>query len=431
MFDWANSVYPLVILTTVFPMYYLEMAVHKGDDILVFFGYDLKNTFVLDIILASSCLLVAFMNPILSGVADASGKKLTFLKIFNFIGVAGCMSMFFFDQDRIWVGLLGAFVASLGYSGSLVFYNAYLPEIADESEQDRISAKGFAYGYLGGAIFLVLILALTFYLASNYVNFSFLPQDPTLVKNLVFKWSFIALGIWWLGFAQITFRRLPSNVYKKKVSKDMFAAGLKEIKKVYESLKGLKDLRRYLGAYAVFALAVQTMMLVAAFFGKKEINFEEGTADTMLILIILIIQIVGMFGAGFFAWFSKKQGNVISLLLGLVSYLLACLIAFFVTEPLPFVGLAALVGFGMGGIQALARSTYSKMLPETHDHASYFSFFDFIEKMSIVFGLVLFGTLEQITGSQRVSVLSLTVVFIVAIIILIPLRKHKALQGEG
>ena len=431
MFDWANSVYPLVILSTIFPAYYSDMAVQVGEDEIILFGQQLKNTFVLDVVLSLACLIVAFMNPVLSGIADASGKKLTYLKRFNLIGVVGCLSLFFFDNEHIWVGLFGAFVASIGYSGSLVFYNAYLPEIVDEEDQDRISAKGFSYGYLGSALYLILVLITTFYLSSNYQDYEFLPQDSTIVKHEIFRWSFIGLGIWWLGFARITFNRLPSNVYKKKISKDMLSAGLKELKQVYSSLKTMPELKRFLCSFAIFSLAVQTMILVAAFFGKKEINFPKESVDAYLIIMVLIIQFVGMLGAWFFARLSKKKGNVASLTFGLISYLIACIIAFIVTEPTPFMCLAALVGFGMGGIQAMARSTYSKLLPQTEDHASYFSFFDFVEKMSIVFGLLLYGTLEQITGSQRMSVLVLTFVFLIALVIIYPLRKSDKLKGEN
>ena len=414
MFDWANSVYPLVILSTVFPVYYASIAVEQGKDIVSLFGVEWENTVLLDVILSLSYLLVAFMNPVLSGIADRTGNKKLFLKIFNGIGVIGCMSMFFFIEGRIWVGLLGSFLASIGYSGSLVFYNAYLPEIATEDRQDEISAKGFSYGYFGSALFLIAVLVSTFVFG-----------DTEESKHLIFRITFLVLGLWWLGFAAYSFKRLPENVYEKSETSDWLRKGLKELKGVFKDLSNHPILKKYLLAFFMFSIAVQTMILVAAFFGSKEIEFPEGWKEVALIGIVLVIQFVAIAGAKTFAWVSKKYGNINGLLFGVISYTIACIWAFFTYHFIPFIFLAALVGFGMGGIQSLARSTYSKFLPETEDHASYFSFYDFVEKMSIVLGLLLFGGLEQLTGSQRYSVLSLVVVFLIAIVLLLRLRKQS------
>lgn len=414
MFDWANSVYPLVILSTVFPVYYASIAVEQGKDIVSLFGVEWENTVLLDVILSLSYLLVAFMNPVLSGIADRTGNKKLFLKIFNGIGVIGCMSMFFFIEGRIWVGLLGSFLASIGYSGSLVFYNAYLPEIATEDRQDEISAKGFSYGYFGSALFLIAVLVSTFVFG-----------DTEESKHLIFRITFLVLGLWWLGFAAYSFKRLPENVYEKSETSDWLRKGLKELKGVFKDLSNHPILKKYLLAFFMFSIAVQTMILVAAFFGSKEIEFPEGWKEVALIGIVLVIQFVAIAGAKTFAWVSKKYGNINGLLFGVISYTIACIWAFFTYHFIPFIFLAALVGFGMGGIQSLARSTYSKFLPETEDHASYFSFYDFLEKMSIVLGLLLFGGLEQLTGSQRYSVLSLVVVFLIAIVLLLRLRKQS------
>lgn len=414
MFDWANSVYPLVILSTVFPVYYASIAFEQGKDIVSLFGVEWENTVLLDVILSLSYLLVAFMNPVLSGIADRTGNKKLFLKIFNGIGVIGCMSMFFFIEGRIWVGLLGSFLASIGYSGSLVFYNAYLPEIATEDRQDEISAKGFSYGYFGSALFLIAVLVSTFVFG-----------DTEESKHLIFRITFLVLGLWWLGFAAYSFKRLPENVYEKSETSDWLRKGLKELKGVFKDLSNHPILKKYLLAFFMFSIAVQTMILVAAFFGSKEIEFPEGWKEVALIGIVLVIQFVAIAGAKTFAWVSKKYGNINGLLFGVISYTIACIWAFFTYHFIPFIFLAALVGFGMGGIQSLARSTYSKFLPETEDHASYFSFYDFLEKMSIVLGLLLFGGLEQLTGSQRYSVLSLVVVFLIAIVLLLRLRKQS------
>lgn len=309
------------------------------------------------------------------------------------------MSMIFFSMDRFELSMLSVILASVGFWGSLVFYNAFLPEIAPPEEHDRVSAKGFAMGYVGSVVLLIL----------NLIAIQAFDMNP--------KYAFFTVGIWWIGFAQVTYYFLPEGSIKKSHNGNILTKGYQELNKVWKEFMGIKRLKRYLTAYFVFSMGVQTVMLMAAVFGDREINWPEGDRSGMLISI-LIIQLIASVGAYFFAWLSKKTHNLFVLRIIIFIWVFICMVAYFITEPVEFYSLAAGVGFVMGGVQSMARSTYSKMLPETKDHASYFSFFDVLEKIGIVLGTFLFGFIQGITGSMRDSVVSVVVFFILGFILL-------------
>ncbi|GAB1309715.1 MFS transporter [Urechidicola sp. KH5] len=421
-YDWANSVYSLVISTAVFPIYYTgvteSFANVEGD--ISFLGTQWNPTTLYDYTLAFSFLIVAFLSPILSGIADYVGNKLKFLKRFCLLGSLSVMSLYFFEGEQtLWVGLLFTVLASIGFWGSIVFYNAYLPEVAYPEDQDRVSAKGFMHGYVGSIILLILCLVLvemheTFGIAS---------------KGFATRLSFILVGLWWLGFAQITYRRLPVSTKKEKLAKEVFWNGLKELKKVLNELKDYPSLKIFLISFFMFSVGVQTIILMAGIFGSKELQLP--TSD--LILVILLVQVVAIFGAYIFSRLSSKYGNIKALKLTIIIWGLVCLIAFILDKSQPnvhyyFYGLGALIGLVLGAIQSLSRSTYSKLLPETDDHATYFSFYDVTEKLAIVFGMFIFGLLIALTGSMQYSVLFLAIFFVLSFIILSFMKKTKHVQ---
>jgi len=405
-YDLANSSYPLVITSAILPIYYGSVAKHstriidgKEVDYVQFFGAEFINTELYSYAFSFSFLIVALISPILSGIADYSAAKKKFLKFFCYLGGLSCMSMIFFSMDRFELSMLSVILASVGFWGSLVFYNAFLPEIAPPEEHDRVSAKGFAMGYVGSVVLLIL----------NLIAIQAFDMNP--------KYAFFTVGIWWIGFAQVTYYFLPEGSIKKSHNGNILTKGYQELNKVWKEFMGIKRLNRYLTAYFVFSMGVQTVMLMAAVFGDREINWPEGDRSGMLISI-LIIQLIASVGAYFFAWLSKKTHNLFVLRIIIFIWVFICMVAYFITEPVEFYSLAAGVGFVMGGVQSMARSTYSKMLPETKDHASYFSFFDVLEKIGIVLGTFLFGFIQGITGSMRDSVVSVVVFFILGFILL-------------
>ncbi|GAB4383199.1 MAG: MFS transporter [Salibacteraceae bacterium] len=415
-YDWANSVYPLVITTAIFPIYYSEVTSSggSGPDWVEFFGRRFINTELYSYVLSASFLLVSIISPFLSGIADYTGSKKRFLKFFCYLGATGCALLYFFDPGRLELSMLYIFMASVGFWGSLVFYNAFLPEIAEPEHHDRVSAMGYAYGYAGSSILLIIILAIIM----------FLDTTPEKVST---KYMFLLVALWWAGFAQITYRGLPDNVYGRKPDEQYIWKGYQELRKVWYELGSQVNLKRFLRAFFMYSMGVQTVMVMAVLFAKKEIDWG-GQGNTGLIISVLIIQFIAIAGAYMFAKLSEKIGNLPVLSIALVIWMGICLVAYFIHHPWQFYVLAAIVGLVMGGIQSLSRSTYSKMLPETIDHASYFSFYDAVEKIGFVIGAFLFGLIEGITNSMRYSALALFGFFIVAFFLLRFVKPTKSIK---
>lgn len=412
MYDWANSVYSLVIISSIFPVYY-ESVTSTGDgDMVSFFGFDIINTVLYSYALSFSFLVVAAILPLLTGIADYSGKRLLFMKVFVYLGSISCMGLYFFEGSNIEYGISLAVLASISFAGSLVFYNSYLPQIASVDKIDAVSAKGFAYGYVGSVILLVINLVMI-----QKPEFFGLQADSTPARL-----SFVMVGVWWLGFSQITFRNMPSDVIHGKTKPNMLLNGYKEILKVWQLLKKLPTTRKYLLAFFFYNTGVQTVMYMAAQFGSKVLKLEGGE----LILTILIINVVAVAGSYLFAKLSLFKGNKFSLSTMLIIWVFICVGAFLVTTKTQFFILAFVVGMVMGGIQALSRATYSKLIPEdTTDFSSFFSFYDVTFNVSIVVGTFAYGYIEYLTGSMRNSSLALGLFFIVGLSILLRLKLPK------
>lgn len=406
MYDWANSVYSLVITSTIFPIYYNAVTTGaSGSDQVLFFGFMLSNTVLYSYAIALSYLIIASLSPLLSGIADYGGKKLFFLKFFAYLGSFACAMLYFFDGSSVEYGIFFSMLASIGYAGSIVFYNAYLPEITTAENYDMVSARGFAMGYIGSVILLLLNLVMI----STPESFGL--TDASMASRI----SFLMVGIWWAGFAQITFRRLPVQVSREKPDDSLLKKGYLEIRKVWGSLKDFKALKKFLLSFFFYSMGVQTVMFLAASFGDKELKLS----GDQLIITVLIIQLVAIGGAYLFAKISQRKGNKFSLLAMIFIWLVICLLAYQVYTAMEFYGLAFMVGMVMGGIQSLSRATYSKLIPQgTIDNTSYFSFFDVTEKLAIVLGTLSYGIIEQITGSMRNSSFALGLFFLLGFLVL-------------
>ncbi|WP_179349023.1 MFS transporter [Winogradskyella pacifica] len=421
-YDWANSVYTLTIASSIFPIFYSALFISQVEKTVPAFGMVFKSTALITYVTAFTFLVVAFTSPILSGIADYVGNKKSFMKFFCYVGGLGCIGLYWFSLESIHISLLFYFMGLIGYWGSLVFYNSYLPDIAFPEQQDSISAKGFSLGYFGSVLLLVLNLAMVmfpnfFYIADN------IGENGEIIETAAqvgMRYSFIMVGLWWILFSQYTFHVLPEGVKKGgKVTKDVVFNGLRELKQVWLQLKQNLRLKRYLVAFFVFSMAVQTIMLVAVYFGEEEIAWGDDDAKTFgLIVSILVIQLVAIIGALVTSYASSKFGNIKTLIAINFFWMLLCFYAYFMETPFQFYIAAGFVGLVMGGVQALARSTYSKFLPETEDTTSYFSFYDVAEKIGIVIGMVIFATIDQVTGSMRNAILFLVVFFVAGIVLL-------------
>ncbi len=407
MFDWSNSAYNLVITSTIFPAYYTIITTTQefGDQV-SFFGRTFTNTALSNYALSVAYLIMALLLPVLSSIADFRGNKKIFMKVFTYIGSVACAGLFYFKLETLELGIICFVLAAMGYIGGVMFNNSYLPEIATVDQQDKVSAKGFAYGYIGSV--LLQIICFIFVLKPELFGIT----DASLPARL----SFLLVGIWWIAFAQIPFRKLPAGSPNyEKVTKSAVKNGFQELLKVWRQLKSMALLKRFLLAFFFYSMGVQTIMLVAAGFGEKVLKL--GTSK--LIAIILIIQLVAILGALIMSFFAKKYGNIRVIIVVLMIWIGVCVAAYFIENEVQFYAIAAVVGLVMGGIQSISRSTYSKFLPEnTPDTASFFSFYDVTEKIAIVIGLFSFAYIEEFTGSMRNSAISLAGFFLIGMLVL-------------
>jgi len=403
-FDWANSAFALVITVAIFPAYFIEVT----NDAISIGGITTSNSVLYAFAISGSYLIIALFSPLLSGIADYGGRRMFFMRFFTILGATACLALFFFKgMEQLWFGTAMFMLAMIGFAGGLVFNNAYLPLIATPDRFDRVSARGYAFGYIGSIILLVTCLVII-----QFAETLGLPGGTFPVRL-----SFLLVGIWWLGFSLIPFRRLPKD--ERLDRPQIIRKGFEELKMVWAFAKKQKDLRFFLAAFFSFIAGVQTVLFLAATFAEKELDF--GTSQ--LILLILLLQVLAIGGAYLFAALSDRRGNIFSLTFMLVIWTVICVIAYFVDGQGPFYALAAGVGLVMGGIQSVARSTYSKIIPVgTQDTTSYFSFYDVLEKVAIVMGTLLFGLLEQLTGSMRVSILVLSFFFVAGILLLRPIK---------
>ena len=418
MYDWANSVYNLVITTTIFPAYYVAVTSDKDPktaDYVDFLGMRFINSSLSDYTFALAILIVAFLSPILSSIADYKGNKKAFMSFFCLLGSMSCSALFFFRGiETLWVGIFFTITACIGFWSSLVFYNSYLPEIASYDRRDAVSAKGFTMGYIGSV--LMQIICFVFVFKPEWFG---MQNDGTLPA----RFSFLLVGVWWLGFAQITLRRLPkSTPAATRPGHSIFTNGFIELKKVWNEVKKQPLLKRYLSAYFFYNMGVQTVMLVSSIFGGKELHL----ATEKLIIVFLIIQLVAIVGAWGMAKISAKLGNLVTLIGVVFVWILICIAAYYITVlheggvdvEFHFYALAVVAGLVMGGVQSLSRSTYSKLMPVTKDTASYFSFYDVTEKIAIVIGMFSFGLIEELTGSMKNSILFVMIFFIIGVALL-------------
>ncbi|MCZ8088943.1 MAG: MFS transporter [Flavobacterium sp.] len=420
-YDWANSVYVLVITSAIFPIFYNALFTEDNHYIHVF-GMNFKNSALISLVTAFAFLVVAIISPLLSGIADYAGNKKSFMKFFCYLGAFSCIGLYWFSIENIYIGLMFYFLGLIGFWGSWVFYNSYLPDITFPEQQDKASAKGYSMGYIGSVILLVINLAMVM-----KPEFFGITGASGVAAMKAMRYSFVTVGVWWFGFSQYTFYFLPKGNKNsdRKVTKAVVFNGFIELKKVWKLLSQNIPLKRYLASFFVYSMAVQTVMLIATYFGSQEIQWrtkEEST--TGLIICILLIQLVAILGAFLTSKASARYGNIPTLMVINGFWLLLCIIAYFITLPLHFYIMASMVGLVMGGIQALSRSTYSKLLPETEDTTSFFSFYDVSEKVGIVIGMCVYGIIDQITGSPRFAIVFLALFFLIGLLLLLRVPKN-------
>ena len=395
LYDWANSVYSLVISSAIFPIYYSQYVFSQTNSVEIL-NLDINKDTLISSVSAISFLLIAFLSPLLSGIADFIGNKKIFMKFFVYMGSFSCIGLYWFELETIEISLLFYTLGLIGFWGSLVYYNSYLTDITYPNQTNKVSAKGYTMGYIGSVILLLINLIMI----NFYETFGFESEIAAM------KSSFAIVGIWWLSFSQYSFYHLPTGNRGVKVPKNIIWNGFKELNGVYKFIRTSKRFTRFLLAFFIFSFSLQTVLYIASYFGVSEIEWASSSEQTSgLIISILLIQIVAIGGAYFFTKMAQKYGNILVLTFAIFLWGAVCLYAYFIKTPIQFYMIAGLVGLLMGGTQPVARATYSLFIPDTKDTTSFFSFYDVTEKIGIVFGMIFYAAAAQITGSVRFSVI--------------------------
>ena len=421
-YDWANSVYSLVISSAVFPIFYGALFRIAGIEKVTVFGGEIARAPLISYTTSLAFVFIAIVTPLISGIADYLGNKKFFMKLFCYIGGLSCIGLYWFSLENIYLGLLCYFFGLVGFWISFAVNNSYLPDVAFPNQQDAISAKGFSLGYIGSVILLIFNLAMV--MQPDF--FGITSDEAGTAEIKAMKYSFVTVGIWWILFAQYSFYYLPDGYKKEGERNNVLLNGFKELKQVWLQLGEQIRLKRYLGAFFVYSMAVQTVMLIATYFGEEEIGWgSDSERTTGLIISILVIQVVAIYGAIATARASEKFGNIKTLIVVNALWVCICIYAYFVITPIDFYIAAASVGLVMGGIQALSRSTYSKFLPETTDTTSFFSFYDVAEKIGIIIGTFIYGMIAQVTGSMRSSIIFLGLFFLIGMFLLVRVKESK------
>ena len=421
MYDWANSVHNLVITTVVFPMYFLATTSIKDadgkiiNDIVDFFGFKVQNSVLYSYTISVATLILVILNPILTPLADSSGRRKMFMKIFCYLGAGSCAYFYFFTRENVNSAIIAFGLSIMGWGGSIVFYNSFLPEIATEDRFDKLSAKGFTMGYIGSVILLVFNLLMI--MKPTLFGLTQADSDSGFTARI----SFLTVGIWWALFAQIPFYFLPKDK-PKSFKTGRLTTGFQELKKVIAEVRKNKLITKFLMAFFFYDMGVMTVIYVATIFADKELHIEKQG----LIITLLLIQLIAIPGSYLASLLSSKFGNTKALLIFIFIWSFMPLAAYFTTTQNEFYVIAAVVGLVMGGIQSLSRSTFAKLLPDnTKDTASYFGFYDIVEKIAITLGTLIFGAVGQYTGEMRNSVLTILVFFVIGFLLLMRVPSKK------
>ncbi|MEK7434911.1 MAG: MFS transporter [Cyanobacteriota bacterium] len=417
MYDWANSVFALAITTAIFPSYFSSISksikindVSDNIHIVNFLGFQMPSISIYSYAISLSYLIIALLSPILGAIADHTGNKKKFMMFFCSIGSLSCTLLYFFDKTNYPMGVILFLFASLGFAGGNIFNDSFLPEVAEQKDYAKVSARGFMMGYIGSLIQLLMCLVLIL----NFKSFGF-PDVASATKV-----SFVLVGLWWFGFAQITFFSLK-ELKPEKTEGNIIKKGFEELYKVFFEIKENKLLIRFLFSFLFYDMGMQTVIYTASSFGTDELHLTQ----PQLITTILLIQLIAIVGANLFAKASEKFGNINTLITGIIFWTFICMAGYFIQTPTHFYILACSVGMIMGGVQALSRATFSLFVPDAGENAAFFSFYSIVDKIAIILGLLSYGLINQVTHNLRTSILFLIVYFVIALALIFSIRKEK------
>ena len=414
LYDWANSAFAVTILAAILPVYFTESIVPVNGAELTIFGWkgNLSATSLWGYTSGLTSLLILLSAPILGAIADKSHRKKAFLMIFCFLGSFLTALLFFSRPSDIFYVLLIFCLAQYCFVGGNVFYDAFLPFLAKGTEMDRLSGNGYALGYLGGGI--LLALNVLFIQCAHIVG---------VQKEMAVRLSFVSTGIWWAFFGGISFRLFQENARPHENRVAFFQSAVDGLQNVRETIRVVRQHRNvlfFLVAYMIYNEGVQTVIRMASIYGKEELGLSTGT----LLGTLLMVQFIGIGGAILMSWIAARFGIKQTIITILASWFALTIFAYGMTKAWEFWFLGGCVGLMLGGTQALSRSFYGRMIP-SNQSAQFFGYYSVFAKMSAIWGPILFAYIRQTTGTSRLSVLSLSLFFLVGCGMLFFVREEE------
>lgn len=415
LYDWANSAFATVVLAAVLPVYFVSLVPKAGATLPFFGAHTFSASSLWGYSVSISMLIIALAAPTLGALADRNGWHKSLLGVFCLVGcVATALLGLTQTGDYLFAATLFV-IGNIGFAGGNILYNAYLPLLAAPKDIDRLSAKGFAYGYIGGG----LLLALVFILILKHQNFGFV--DPASATRC----GFLLTAVWWLLFSIPTFSYLP------KTDKSPSPANRFSIRSYLQQFKQLlryRDLSLFLIAFLCYNDGIQTIIAVSAIFAREELQLGQST----IIGCFLMIQFLAMPGAMLFGRLAEKIGAARAILISLLTFTLVCVFAYRMTTALEFWLLGGVIAIILGGSQALSRSLFASMVPKQKS-AEFFGFFTISSRFASIFGPLLFAVVADLTGSSRNSILALGIFFIIggALLLFVNVARGRELVHEN
>ena len=390
LYDWANSAFTLIIVTTIFPIFFKDYIAGtlKSFESTAYLGY--ANS--------AYALIVAIMAPVLGTMADFKGMKKKLFTGFFITGVISTFLLAFSAKDYWEICLLIYILASVGFAATNIFYNAFLVDVTTDDRMDWVSSSGFGWGYIGSVIPFILSMGL--------INFH---NVLSISQILATRISFVFTGLWWFVFT-IPFLKNVRQKYYKKTRKNFIRKSFKRLKNFFLKIKDYKNIVYFLLAYFFYIDGVYTIIKMAVPYAK-----DIGMKNEMLMLLLLFIQVVAFPFALLFGKLAKKYSPKTMIIIGIVIYFVITFFASFISKPYHFWILGFLVASAQGGVQSLSRSVYSKIIPK-NSSAEFFGFYNILGKFAAILGPFMVGIFSHLLGNSRFGILSLSILFLVGII---------------
>ncbi|UYP47212.1 hypothetical protein NEF87_003497 [Candidatus Lokiarchaeum ossiferum] len=413
LYDWANSAFATTIMAGFFPVF---LGAYWAPESIVDTA---QKTFLLGAFNSGASLIVMILAPILGAIADHMAGKKKFLAAFCLMGVIMSASLGFLASGQYWFALVLYALGTIGFSGANIFYDSLLPAVASEKKVDYVSSLGFSLGYIGGGLLFTLNVAM--YLLHDSIG---------LTEDQAIKLSFISVGVWWLVFSIPLFRKVPEPYVKEKISASQaIKGGFTQLKTTFQDISRLKYVAMFLLAFWLYIDGVDTIIRMALDFGDSLDTVDLG--PTELIVILLMVQFIAFPATLLYNTFAQKIGIKKGLLVAIGGYGLITILGYFISENWHFYVLGGMIGLFQGGIQALSRSMYSRLIPKKKA-AEFYGFFNMWGKFAAVIGPFMMGGITKLTGNPRFGLLSLLALFVLGGLILffVDLEKGEELAQK-